>query len=263
MAERRRIVSLSQLSKVYQPGSGISVTALDTLDFEVEEGDFVAVMGSSGSGKSTLMNVIGCLDQPTSGTYLLDGETITFGDARTLASIRNQKIGFIFQDFHLLPRTSALENVELPLLYHPDCPGFSELRDRATEALTLVSLGDRVHHYPNELSGGQQQRVAIARALINKPSLLLADEPTGNLDSRTTLDVMALFQDLNDQGLTILIVTHEPEIKKYVKRTVTLRDGRIISDQQTPRISRARDDRLKLEEEADVNVTLKNGPSAL
>jgi putative ABC transport system ATP-binding protein len=188
-------------------------------------------MGASGSGKSTLMNLIGCLDRPTSGRYWLDGIDISTLDRDALADVRNEKIGFVFQGFNLLSRTSALENVEMPMLYHRHRIQSHEQRDRALCALDLVGLGDRAGHHPNQLSGGQQQRVAIARALVNKPSLLLADEPTGNLDSQTSIEIMGVFQKLNDQGITIVMVTHELDVARFTKRMVILRDGKIVTDE--------------------------------
>lgn len=222
------VIHTHKLTKVY--ASAEPVHALRSVDFRVHAGDFVAIMGASGSGKSTLMNMLGCLDTPTSGTYELDGVAVAGLSRDARADLRNQKIGFVFQGFNLLPRTSAWDNVALPLLYDR-AQRISEPRLQARRALERVGLGDRLHHEPNQLSGGQQQRVAIARALVTEPVLLLADEPTGNLDTRTSLDVMALFQELNDQGITILVVTHEPDIARYTKRIVELRDGAIIRDE--------------------------------
>jgi len=208
-----------------------TVRALDGVDLKIRSGEFVSIMGASGSGKSTLMNVLGCLDEPTSGTYLLDGQNISSLSRDAYADIRNARIGFVFQGYNLLSRTTAVENVELPLFYnrgvHPD-----DARKAAIDALERVGLSERMDHVPNELSGGQQQRVAIARALVNKPSLILADEPTGNLDSKTSLEIMVLFQELNDQGITIVLVTHEPEIAEYTRRIVMMRDGLVVSDKQ-------------------------------
>ncbi len=209
----------------------VVVHALRGVDLTVMRGELVAVMGASGSGKSTLMNVLGCLDRPTSGEYYLDGRDVSRLTRDEYAEIRNQRIGFVFQTYNLLPRTSALENVELPLLYDHD-GRVKDARATAAAALERVGLGDRLEHEPSELSGGEQQRVAIARALVNNPAIILADEPTGNLDSRTSVDVMTVFQELNDQGITIVIVTHEPEIAQYAKRVVVMRDGRIVGDRQ-------------------------------
>ncbi|HEX7421738.1 MAG TPA: ABC transporter ATP-binding protein [Thermoanaerobaculia bacterium] len=223
------VIQTEKLVKTYVTGSN-EVHALRGIDLAVEKGEFIAIMGTSGSGKSTLMNLLGCLDTPTSGAYLLDGMRVEGQDKNALAAIRNQKIGFVFQGFNLLPRTSALENVELPLLY--DRSGRKrDTRALAAAALERVGLGDRLEHQPSELSGGQQQRVAIARALVTEPAIILADEPTGNLDTRTSTEVMALFQELNEQGITIVVVTHEPDIAVYAKRIVEVRDGRIRRDE--------------------------------
>ena len=222
------VITLSGVKKVYTMGS-TQVFALRGVDLTVQRGEMIAVMGTSGSGKSTLMNILGCLDVPTEGSYALDGMQVNGSSRNALADLRNAKLGFVFQGFNLLARTSAIDNVELPLLYrHGTSP--AESRRRAEEALRRVGLGERLDHEPSELSGGQQQRVAIARAMVTQPTLLLADEPTGNLDSRTSVEVMALFQELNDQGITILIVTHEPDIAQYARRIVEVRDGRIIRD---------------------------------
>lgn len=227
------VAELADVSKVYAVG-GAELRALDHVDFTIARGDFVAIMGASGSGKSTLMNVLGCLDRPTSGRYVLAGRDVSHLDRDELADVRSHFIGFVFQSFKLLPRTSALENVELPLLYAG--VGTAERAARARRALTRVELGDRMDHDPSRLSGGQQQRVAIARAIVNEPQLLLADEPTGNLDSRTAEAIMALFQELWRSGLTIAFVTHEPDVAECAARIVTMRDGRIVSDvRQTPR----------------------------
>jgi putative ABC transport system ATP-binding protein len=224
----RPIILTHGLVKVYTAGA-TEVRALRGIDLTVGRGEFVAVMGASGSGKSTLMNILGCLDVPTEGTYDLDGERVNGLDRNSLADLRNRKIGFVFQGFNLLARTTAAENVELPLLYDRSGAKLAT-RALALEALERVGLSDRAHHMPNELSGGQQQRVAIARALVTNPALLLADEPTGNLDSRTSVEVLALFQQLNDQGITIVLVTHERDIARYTKRLVELRDGHVIRD---------------------------------
>jgi putative ABC transport system ATP-binding protein len=206
------------------------VHALRGVSLSIERGGFVAVMGASGSGKSTLMNIIGCLDKPSAGRYLLEGVDVSQLDKRTLAKIRNEKLGFVFQGFNLIARTTALENTALPTLYTPIDK--AERVARAANALELVGLGNRADHYPSQMSGGQQQRVAIARALVNRPSILLADEPTGNLDSRTSVEIMEVFQALNDRGLTIAMVTHEPDIAQYAKRVVVFRDGKIRKDEQ-------------------------------
>jgi putative ABC transport system ATP-binding protein len=222
------VIHTSGVKKVYVMGAN-KVYALRGVDLAVEPGEMIAVMGSSGSGKSTLMNILGCLDVPTEGSYVLDGVQVNGMSRNALADLRNRKLGFVFQGFNLLARTSALDNVELPLLY--DRTGRKlDTRKLATEALSRVGLGDRLDHQPSELSGGQQQRVAIARALVTQPTLLLADEPTGNLYSRMTVEVMALFQELNNQGITILLVTHEPDVAQYAKRIVEVRDGRILRD---------------------------------
>jgi putative ABC transport system ATP-binding protein len=222
------VIRVAEVTKDYTMGRN-RVHALRGVDLTVERGEMVAVMGASGSGKSTLMNILGCLDEPTSGEYFLDGVRVNGLDKNELAELRNRKLGFVFQGFNLLSRTSALENVELPLLY--DRSGrHRDTRALAVAALERVGLESRLDHHPSELSGGQQQRVAIARALVTQPTLLLADEPTGNLDSRTSVEIMALFQELNDQGITMLIVTHEHDIAQYAKRAIEVRDGRIIRD---------------------------------
>lgn len=227
------VIQLDGVEKVYQTGE-VAVKAVRGVSLTVRPGEFVAVMGASGSGKSTLMNLIGCLDRPTAGRYRLDGEEVGALSKSELSRVRNQRLGFVFQSFNLLSRTSALENVELPLLYSPSGHGRRELRRRSLAALAQVGLSERAGHYPSQLSGGQQQRVAIARALVNEPALLLADEPTGNLDTRTSLEIMAIFQELNRKGMTILMVTHEPDIARYCLREITMRDGRIVSDQAVP-----------------------------
>ncbi len=223
-----KVIETKGLTKTYLIGD-IEVHALRGIDLVVDKGEFVAIMGASGSGKSTLMNVLGCLDQPTAGKYFLDGADISELTKNDYADIRNQKIGFVFQIFNLLPRTSALENVELPLIYDRT-RRIHDPKRAAVEALERVGLLDRLDHQPSQLSGGQQQRVAIARALVNQPAIILADEPTGNLDTRTSIDVMTVFQELNRQGITIVLVTHEPDIAMYATRIVTMRDGMIRRD---------------------------------
>jgi len=208
-----------------------TVRALKGVSFDVKAGEFLTIMGSSGSGKTTLLNTLGCLDKPSDGTYLLDGVDVRKLSRNELAKLRNHKIGFVFQSYNLLPRTSALENVELPLLYNPQFSA-KQRRERAIKSLEAVNLGDRLDHTPNQLSGGQQQRVAIARALVNEPVMILADEATGNLDSRSSFSIMALLQDLNEQGKTIVFVTHEPDIASFSSRTIMLRDGRVMKDSQ-------------------------------
>lgn len=222
------MIEMKKLTKIYENGK-FEVRALNEVSFTVNEKEFVSIMGASGSGKSTMMNIIGCLDRSTGGEYFLENINISGLKDDELAVIRNKKIGFVFQSFNLLPKLTALENVELPMVYAG--VGGKERRERAMEALRKVGLEDRVQHKPNELSGGQKQRVAIARALVNDPAILLADEPTGNLDSRSGEEIMGIFQDLNKEGATIVMVTHEPEIAAYTKRIVTFRDGEIISDE--------------------------------
>ena len=239
-APSRPVIEVHGVTKIYEMGEN-KVFALRGVELLVYPGDMIAVMGSSGSGKSTLMNILGCLDVPSAGSYVLDGVRVDGLSGNALADLRNQKLGFVFQGFNLLARTTALENVELPLLYDR-AHRWPDTRKIAADALERVGLGDRLDHVPSELSGGQQQRVAIARALVTQPTLLLADEPTGNLDSHMTVEVMALFQALNDQGITILIVTHEPDVAKYARRIVEVRDGRIIHDHPvTDRRSAAED----------------------
>jgi putative ABC transport system ATP-binding protein len=229
MDSPKSVIQLIDFRKTYRSGE-IEVKAVRGVNLNILTGEFVAIMGASGSGKSTMMNTIGCLDRPTEGKYLLDGVDVGSLDRNARADLRNQKIGFVFQGFNLLARTSAVENVELPMLYgRPPLPG-REQRKRAMESLAMVGLAGREDHTPNRLSGGQQQRVAIARALVNQPALLLADEPTGNLDSRTSIEIMGIFQRLNDTGMTVVMVTHELDIASYCKRVVVMRDGLIRSD---------------------------------
>jgi putative ABC transport system ATP-binding protein len=223
------VIELRNIERTYTSGE-VQVRAVRGVSLTIEPGEFVAIMGASGSGKSTMMNTLGCLDRPTGGLYLLDGIDVSKLDRDELADIRNQKIGFVFQGFNLLSRTSAIENVELPMLYSRKRLNARQLREKAVAALGIVGLAERSGHYPNQLSGGQQQRVAIARALCNEPSLLLADEPTGNLDSQTSIEIMGVFQRLNEQGITIVMVTHELDIAHYTKRNIIMRDGAVVSD---------------------------------
>jgi putative ABC transport system ATP-binding protein len=242
------IIKLEDFRRVYRNGS-LEVHAVRGVSLEIFPGEFVAIMGASGSGKSTMMNTIGCLDRPTSGRYILDGVDVGRLNRDQLASLRNRKLGFVFQGFNLLSRTSALENVELPMLYTRPSIAAREQARRAMKALEMVGLADRADHYPNQLSGGQQQRVAIARALVNEPRVLLADEPTGNLDSRTSTEVMGVFQSLNDQGITIVMVTHELDIASFSKRKIVMRDGLIRSDEVVRQRSFAAEEMAKLDAE--------------
>jgi putative ABC transport system ATP-binding protein len=223
------VIQLRELVRTYKTGE-VEVKAVRGVTLDIHRGEFVAIMGSSGSGKSTLMNTIGCLDKPTSGTYLLDGVAVANLDRKQLAKLRNKKLGFVFQSFNLLARTSAQENVELPLFYSHPLVTLGDRHDRSVKALEKVGLGQRRDHFSSQLSGGQQQRVAIARALVSQPEVLLADEPTGNLDTRTSIEIMGLFQELNESGITIVMVTHELDIAAYCKRMVVMRDGQVISD---------------------------------
>ena len=237
------VISVRNLVKTYVVGE-VQVKALRGINLDVERGEFLAVSGTSGSGKSTFMHIVGCLDKPTSGQYLLDGEDVSRMSKDSLAAVRNKKIGFVFQGFNLLSRTSALDNVELPLLYGGASTMKTAARHkRATDMLDLVGLGNRTDHHPNQLSGGQQQRVAIARALINNPSILLADEPTGNLDTRTSIEVLGIFQRLNqERGITVVLITHEMDIAEYGTRTVTFRDGQVVADKAVARRRQAQDE---------------------
>jgi putative ABC transport system ATP-binding protein len=235
------LVKLVDVHKTYRTGE-MEVHAVRGVSLEIRPAEFVALMGASGSGKSTLMNILGCLDRPTSGHYVLDGADVSGLDRDRLADIRNRKIGFVFQNFNLLPRTSARENVELPLIYSAQWLSNAQLREKADRVLASVGLSGREDHYPSQLSGGQQQRVAIARALVNEPEVLLADEPTGNLDSRTSIEIMGIFQQLNERGITIIMVTHEPDIAAYGQRNVMMRDGVVLSDKVLPqRLDAARE----------------------
>jgi len=232
------VIRVEDVHKYYELGE-TRVHALRGVSVEIQRGEFVAIMGASGSGKSTFMNMLGCLDRPSSGRYLLEGIDVSEHDKRALAKIRNQKIGFVFQGFNLLARTTALENTELPTLYTKIEK--AERQKRAVEALTLVGLADRMEHFPSQMSGGQQQRVAVARALVNRPSILLADEPTGNLDSRTSVEIMEVFQNLNDKGLTIVLVTHEHDVAQFARRVLVFRDGKIRKDDAVLNRPRAAD----------------------
>lgn len=249
------VVALRDIHKIYDSGE-VQVHAVRGVSLDVHKGEFVAVMGASGSGKSTMMNLLGCLDRPTKGTFLLDGIDVSKLDRNELADLRNQKLGFVFQGFNLLARTTALENVELPMLYGPKRLPTKVMHQRAMHALAIVGLSDRSDHYPSQLSGGQQQRVAIARALVNNPQVLLADEPTGNLDSKTSVEIMGVFQKLNEQGITIMMVTHELDIAHYCKRNLVFRDGRIVSD--TPlenRLNAAEEMQKLLHAEAEAKLS--------
>jgi putative ABC transport system ATP-binding protein len=242
------VIALRGIERIYTLGE-VRVHALRGITLDVQPSEFIVLTGPSGSGKSTLMHLLGLLDQPSKGQYLLNGRNVAALDARSLAHVRNREIGFVFQGFNLLPRTTALENVELPMLYGPRIAAAAR-RARATDALKAVGLGERLDHHPNQLSGGQQQRVAIARALVNTPVLLLADEPTGNLDTRTSIEVMGIFQRLNAQGLTIVLVTHEPEIAEYGTRIVAFRDGRVRSDTRVTARRRAEGELAAFDEQA-------------
>lgn len=235
----RKILEVDHLKREFRMGTEV-VRALKGVSFTVESGEFLTIMGSSGSGKTTMLNILGCLDKPTEGTYLLDGINVKGLNRDELARVRNTKIGFVFQAYNLLPRTSALENVELPLLYNPTI-STQERRERAVQALEAVKLADRLDHTPNQLSGGQQQRVAIARALVNEPVMILADEATGNLDTRTSYEIMSLMQDLNQIGKTIVFVTHEPDIASFSGRTIMLRDGKVQKDTKNGEVRSAKE----------------------
>ncbi len=241
---KENIISVKNLVKVYKMGD-VEVHALRGVNLDIQQGDFVAIMGKSGSGKSTFMNIIGCLDVPTKGNYLIDGVDVSSLTKDQLANLRNRKIGFVFQSFNLLSRTSALENVELPLMYNHKISS-REMRERSLNALESVGLADRAHHMPNQLSGGEQQRVAIARSLVNDPVVILADEPTGNLDTRTSLEVIDIFQQLNQKGITLVIVTHEPDIASFTKQNVTFRDGKIIRILENKKVKNGREELIQL-----------------
>jgi len=243
----KEIIKITDLTREFTMGAE-TVRALRGVSFTVEEGEFVTIMGSSGSGKSTLLNILGCLDQPTSGIYEIDGVKIKDLSRNQLATIRNEKIGFIFQSYNLLARTSALENVELPLFYNSKVSS-EERRERALKALKMVGLEGRMDHTPSQLSGGQQQRVAIARSLVNNPVMILADEATGNLDTRTAYEIMSIFQELNKQGITIVFVTHEPDIATFSSRTIVLRDGNIIQDNKNNKVQSAANELAKMPKE--------------
>ena len=245
----KEIIKIEDLKREFTMGTE-TVHALRGISFTINEGEFVTIMGSSGSGKSTLLNILGCLDQPTSGTYDIDGLKVKDLSRNELATIRNEKIGFIFQSYNLLARTSAIENVELPLLYNSKVTS-EERRKRAIQALEMVGLSDRLHHTPSQLSGGQQQRVAIARSLVNNPVMILADEATGNLDTRTSYEIMSLFQDLNKKGITITFVTHEPDIAAFSNRTIVLKDGNIMQDYKNHKVLSATEELAKLPKQDD------------
>ena len=245
----KEIIKIEDLKREFTMGTE-TVHALRGVSFSIKEGEFVTIMGSSGSGKSTLLNILGCLDQPTFGTYEIDSVKVKDLSRNELATIRNEKIGFIFQSYNLLARTSALENVELPLLYNSKV-STTERRERATKALKMVGLADRMDHTPSQLSGGQQQRVAIARSLVNNPVMILADEATGNLDTRTSYEIMSLFQDLNKQGITITFVTHEPDIATFSNRTIVLKDGNIMQDYKNHKVQSAAEELAKLPKQDD------------
>ena len=248
MALIKPVIKLDAIQKTYHTGE-VEVHAVRGISLEIGEGEFVAIMGSSGSGKSTLMNMIGALDHPTGGHYWLDGGDVASLDRDALAEVRNEKIGFVFQGFNLLSRASALENVEMPMLYNRRRLRVEERHERAFQSLDLVGLAQRAGHHPNQLSGGQQQRVAIARALVNRPTLLLADEPTGNLDTQTSIEIMGVFQKLNDQGITIVMVTHELDVARFAKRMIVLRDGLVVTDQAVPNRAIAEQEHQQLRQE--------------
>jgi putative ABC transport system ATP-binding protein len=255
------VVQIQDLHKIYDSGE-IPVHAVRGVSLEIQRGEFVALMGASGSGKSTLMNMLGCLDRPTRGVYRLDGIDVSKLDRNELADLRNQKLGFVFQGFNLLARTTALENVELPMLYgRHRRASMSEIRERAMHCLDIVGLSKRSDHFPNQLSGGQQQRVAIARGLVNQPQVLLADEPTGNLDSKTSVEVMGVFQKLNEEGITIVMVTHELDIARFCKRNLILRDGVVVRDEAVKDRAIAEHEMARISE-AEAAAKLTSTPAA-
>lgn len=249
MSEKKEIIKVEKLRREFIVG-GEKVKALRGVSFTIREGEFVTIMGTSGSGKSTLLNILGCLDTPTSGEYWLDGTSVQSMSKNQRATTRNRKIGFVFQNYNLLPKTTAIENVELPLLYNPDVGG-KERRERAITALEAVGLSERLNHKSNQMSGGQQQRVAIARALVNNPVIILADEATGNLDTRTSFSILTLFQDLHKKGRTIIFVTHNPELAEYSSRNIVLKDGKVVSDTYNPTPASAREAYENLPKETD------------
>lgn len=249
MSEKKEIIKVEKLRREFIVG-GEKEKALRGVSFTIREGEFVTIMGTSGSGKSTLLNILGCLDTPTSGEYWLDGTSVQSMSKNQRATTRNRKIGFVFQNYNLLPKTTAIENVELPLLYNPDVGG-KERRERAITALEAVGLSERLNHKSNQMSGGQQQRVAIARALVNNPVIILADEATGNLDTRTSFSILTLFQDLHKKGRTIIFVTHNPELAEYSSRNIVLKDGKVVSDTYNPTPASAREAYENLPKETD------------
>jgi putative ABC transport system ATP-binding protein len=246
------IISVKNLIKIYRMGD-VEVHALRGVNVSIRQGDFIAILGKSGSGKSTFMNILGCLDIPTRGEYLLDGVDVSSLSKDQLANLRNRKIGFVFQSFNLLSRTSAIENVELPLMYNKKITS-GEMQERSVSALEAVGLADRAHHFPNQLSGGEQQRVAIARSLVNDPVVILADEPTGNLDTRTSIEVMDIFQKLNRKGITVVIVTHEADIAAFTKRNITFRDGRIIKEIEVEKPRNAQEELVNMPVTVEENL---------
>jgi putative ABC transport system ATP-binding protein len=261
-AARAPLIELDNLHKVYQTAD-VPVHAVRGISLKIRHGEFVAIMGASGSGKSTLMNILGCLDRPSEGHYLLDGVDVRTLNRDELADLRNRKLGFVFQGFNLLSRTTALENVELPMLCGGQRRPARDVRARAMERLAQVGLADRAGHFPNQLSGGQQQRVAIARALVNEPEVILADEPTGNLDSKTSLEIMDIFQGLNDRGMTLIMVTHELNLARFCKRTLIVRDGHLVKDQPIlERLHATEQLQRVLESEEEAQLTARAGPAA-